>query len=59
VRRDSIRADSTRRANSDSARQARAADSARRAIAAPPRPAPIDTARRDTTPPVTPPPTQR
>lgn len=59
ARRDSVRADSVRRANSDSARQARAADSVRRAQPAAPRPAPPDTSRRDTTPPVTPPPTQR
>ena len=59
ARRDSIRADSVRRANTDSARAARAADSLRRAQPASPRPAPLDTSRRDTTPPVTPPPTQR
>jgi len=58
ARRDSIRADSTRRANSDSARQART-DSIRRAAIESARPAPLDTVRRDTAPPVTPPPTQR
>ena len=58
ARRDSIRADSTRRANSDSARQART-DSVRRSLIQSARPAPLDTPRRDTTPPVTPPPTQR
>jgi len=58
ARRDSIRADSTRRANSDSARQAHT-DSVRRSLIESARPAPLDTTRRDTTPPVTPPPTQR
>ena len=58
ARRDSIRADSARRANSDSARQART-DSTRRALIENARPAPLDTPRRDTAPPVTPPPTQR
>ena len=59
ARRDSLRADSTRRANSDSARQAHT-DSVRRALIESARPAPpVDSSRRDTARPVTPPPTQR
>lgn len=59
ARRDSIRADSARRANSDSARQAHT-DSVRRALIESARPAPsVDSTRRDTARPATPPPTQR
>lgn len=57
ARRDSIRADSIRRATIDSARRA-GQDTGRPTVPAP-RPAPLDTARRDTTRPVPPPPTQR